>query len=153
MALLNRNGEVVNGLSISDGTGLAGGLRLASADAWTPESGDGLVLSVDAEPSEAYARAPLIAVDFPVFNDGRGLSLAVLLRTRYEFTGELRAIGDVHPDMLHYLRRCGFDTFLMPEGRNAPQAAESQTVAPYSDYYQASVLEPNPLYRRIRRGA
>lgn len=153
MALLNRNGEIIAEASISDGAAPAGGLRLASADDWSPESGDGLLLSVDAEPSEDFARAPVIAVDFPVFNDGRGLSLAVLLRTRYEFTGELRAVGDVHPDMLHYLRRCGFDTFLMPEGRKAPLAADSHTVAPYSDYYQASVIEPNPVYRRIRRGA
>ena len=153
MPLLNRQGELIGSATISDGAVDAGGVRLTPADEWEAMSGDGLLLEVDAEPREEFVHAPLIAIDFPAFNDGRGLSLAVLLRTRHGFSGELRAVGDVHPDMLHYLRRCGFDTFLMPEGRRLPRASGSHTVAPYTEYYQASVLEPNPAYRRIRRGA
>lgn len=153
MPLLNRQGELIEAAAINDGSVTAGGVPLIPVDEWVPGSGDGLLLEVDAEPRDEFSLAPLIAVDFPAFNDGRGLSLAVLLRTRFAFTGELRAVGDVHPDMLHYLRRCGFDSFLMPEGRKPPQASNSRTVAPYTDYYQASVLEPNPVYRRIRRGA
>jgi uncharacterized protein (DUF934 family) len=95
-------------------------------------------------------RVSLIAIDFPAFNDGRGLSLAVLLRTRYGYTGELRAIGDVHPDMLHYLERCGFDSFLLPDGRD-PQIALS-ALDSISDFYQGSVIEPLPAFRRIARG-
>src|SRR3982074_2775278 len=41
---------------------------------------------------------PLIAVDFPKFTDGRGYSIARLLRDRHGFRGELRAIGDVLRD-------------------------------------------------------
>src|SRR3954447_464757 len=40
----------------------------------------------------------LIAVDFPRFTDGRGYSIARLLRDRHGFKGELRAIGDVLRD-------------------------------------------------------
>ena len=63
----------------------------------------------------------------------------------------VRAVGDVHQDLSHYLRRCGFDSFLLPDGRQV--GLEDAVLAPYSDYYQASVLNPSPAYRRIRRGA
>jgi uncharacterized protein (DUF934 family) len=95
-------------------------------------------------------RVSLIAIHFPTFNDGRGLSLAVLLRTRYGYAGELRAIGDVHPDMLHYLQRCGFDSYLLPDSRD-PQIALA-AINSLSDFYQGSVVEPLPAFRRIVRG-
>jgi len=95
-------------------------------------------------------RVSMIAIHFPAFNDGRGLSLAVLLRTRFGYTAELRAIGDVHTDILHYLRRCGFDSYLLPDGRDpaiALTALDSLT-----DFYQGSVVQPLPAFRRIARG-
>ena len=126
---------------------------------WREESDDGLWLRVDAELDERFCNAPLIAIDFPAFTDGRGLSLAVLLRTRFAYKGELRAVGDVHPELLYYLSRCGFDSFLLPDSRSGQMGAQmiDSTFAPYSDYYQASVLEPDPhskripINRRIRR--
>lgn len=124
--------------------------ELLPADTWTPDSGAGLLLAVDAEPQTSFVQAPLIAIEFPVFHDGRGLSLAVLLRTRFGFDGELRAVGDVHPELLHYLRRCGFDSYLLPDGRTLTTA--DTRLAPYSDYYQASIVETLPAFRRDRRG-
>ncbi len=124
---------------------------LVDADSWTQESGKGVRIDVDQEIDERLLAADLIAVDFPAFNDGRGLSLAVLLRNRHGFTGELMAVGDVHEDLLHYMQRCGFTSFLIPDERD-PMTALA-TLAPYSDYYQASVTEPIPVYRRIGRGA
>lgn len=118
---------------------------------WDPSTGTGLRLTVDAEPEPRFARATLIAIEFPVFHDGRGLSLAVLLRTRIGFEGELRAVGDVHPELIHYLRRCGFDSYLVPAGRAS--AGDDRRLAPYSDYYQASTAESLPAFRRRRRGA
>lgn len=155
MALLDRHGEVVESASISNGEGAAGGLAIAPLEEWTEESGRGLLLEPTDEPEARFGRAPVIAINFPAFNDGRGLSLAVLLRTRYDYAGELRAVGDVHPDVIHYMKRCGFDTFQMPDGRHLPPARDEgpSTLAPYSDYYQASVLQPEPAYRRLRRGA
>jgi uncharacterized protein (DUF934 family) len=126
-------------------------LPLAAPSSWEPDSGDGLLLAIDAEPEQRFAAAPLIAIEFPIFHDGRGLSLAVLLRTRIGFTGELRAVGDVHPELLHYLSRCGFDSCLLPDGRTL---AESHTVdTPYSDFYQGSVVQAAPAFRRGRRTA
>lgn len=154
MALLDRDGELIETASITDGNAAWGGTSVRPLDAWREGSGDGLLLEASDEPEARFTRAPLIAINFPAFNDGRGLSLAVLLRTRYGYQGELRAVGDVHPDIIHYMRRCGFDTFLMPEGRSLPPVAAGRgsTLAPYSDYYQASVLDPQPAYRRSRRG-
>ncbi len=54
---------------------------------------------------------PILAIDFPVFRDGRGYSTAALLRERFGWEGELRAIGDVLIDQLLPLSRVGFDSF------------------------------------------
>lgn len=61
--------------------------------------------------SEDADRLALIAVPFAQFKDGRGYSTARLLRERYGFTGELRAVGNVLRDQLAMLERCGFDSF------------------------------------------
>ena len=42
----------------------------------------------------------VIALNFPVFSDGRNYSNARLLRDRYKYQGELRSIGDVLRDQL-----------------------------------------------------
>ena len=56
-------------------------------------------------------RILLIALDFPAFTDGRPYSTARLLRDRYGFTGELRAVGQVLRDQAQFMMRCGFDAF------------------------------------------
>lgn len=92
----------------------------------------------------------LIGVHFPAFSDGRGLSCAALLRTRFGFDGELRALGDVSRDLLPYMRRCGFDSFLIPEYRDAEHALAGLK-GHIRRFYQASVTEPEPLFRREQR--
>lgn len=62
-------------------------------------------------------RLALVALDFPVFSDGRAFSSARLLRERYGFKGELRAIGDVLCEQLPFMVRSGFDTFDMKSPR------------------------------------
>lgn len=57
------------------------------------------------------AHVELIALNFPKFSDGRAYSLARLLRTRWGFKGELRAVGDVLFDQLQLMARCGFTEF------------------------------------------
>jgi phosphoadenosine phosphosulfate reductase len=51
-----------------------------------------------------------VAIRFPVVTDGRGFSLAVLLRERHGFAGEIRAVGHLIPDLAQFLLRSGFDT-------------------------------------------
>jgi uncharacterized protein (DUF934 family) len=91
----------------------------------------------------------LVAVNFPQFTDGRGYSIARLLRERYGWRGELRAIGDVLRDQLFYLAQCGFDAFALRAGQDAQAALAA--FGDFSDAYQTSVERPQPLFRR--RGA
>ena len=55
----------------------------------------------------------VIALDFPAFSDGRAFSTARLLRERHGFQGEIRAVGDVELEQLHFMSRVGFDSFLI----------------------------------------
>jgi uncharacterized protein (DUF934 family) len=61
--------------------------------------------------AEHLGRIALVALDFPVFSDGRAYSSARLLRERYGYKGEVRAIGDVLCEQLTFMLRSGFDTF------------------------------------------
>ncbi len=94
---------------------------------------------------------PLIAIDFPKFNDGRGYSAAYLLRSRYRYSGELRAIGDVLRDQLFYMQRVGFNAFATRADRSIQDALKGLT--DFSEVYQASVDQPLPLFRRTERQA
>ena len=96
---------------------------------------------------------PLIAVDFPKFADGRGYSIATLLRTRHGYTGELRAIGDVLRDQFFFMLRCGFDVLQPREGKytTAQLEAALASLKDFSEPYQGAVDRPQPLFRRQPR--
>jgi uncharacterized protein (DUF934 family) len=66
----------------------------------------------------------MIAVDFPIFRDGRGFSHAALLRDRFGWQGELRAIGDVLIDQLLQMSKVGFDSFLLRADQDASVAIQ-----------------------------
>ena len=53
----------------------------------------------------------VIAIEFPIFKDGRGFSLARMLREDMGYKGELRAVGEVLRDQFMFMHRCGFDAF------------------------------------------
>lgn len=92
-------------------------------------------------------RFPVIGVNFPLFMDGRSFSTARLLRERYGFTGELRAVGNFIRDQLCYLRRCGVNAFAFSNPEiNLEEAVKS--LQDFQEYYQASVDQPLPLFRR-----
>lgn len=100
------------------------------------------------EIADEVAQFAVIAIDFPKFVDGRGYSLASLLRQRYGYTGELRAVGDVLHDQLFYMQRVGFDAFALKDGKNAELALASAFTT-FSDAYQASTSQPQPRFRRL----
>jgi len=88
----------------------------------------------------------LVAVEFPNPGDGRGYSAARLLRTRYAFSGELRAVGaGVREDQVFLLARCGFDALELAPGED-PEAAR-RALARYDVGYQAGA-DSMPLRRR-----
>jgi uncharacterized protein (DUF934 family) len=88
----------------------------------------------------------VIALNFPAFTDGRHCSTAYLLRSRYGYTGEVRAIGDVLRDQLFALKRCGFDAFALREDKDPQDALKA--FEEFSEVYQASSDQPQPLFRR-----
>jgi len=74
----------------------------------------GLKLKSDQSPAlvaDDLQHFDLIALEFPRFGDGRAYSYARLLRERYGFSGELRAVGSVLRDQYLAMLRCGFDAF------------------------------------------
>lgn len=89
---------------------------------------------------------PIIAVNFPMFTDGRGYSIARLLRERYHYPNELRAIGDVLLDQLFFMKRCGFDTFKLRADKDISKA--QACLAVFGDSYQAAYDQRDPLFRR-----
>ena len=88
----------------------------------------------------------IIGVNFPKFADGRGYSTARLLRERFAYNGEIRALGDVLRDQLFLLRRCGFDAFAVREDKDIEAALAGLTA--FSESYQTAVDQPQPLFRR-----
>jgi uncharacterized protein (DUF934 family) len=88
----------------------------------------------------------VVAVYFKSFGDGRGMSLGRLLRERHGYQGELRAIGDIFRDQLHFLAGCGFDAFELREGEDPQEALSGFRV--FSEAYQTSTERPLPLFRR-----
>lgn len=109
----------------------------------------GVWLDSDEEPSriaDDLEHLDLLAINFPVFSDGRGYSYARLLRERYAYHGELRAIGDVLVDQLFFLKRCGFDAFALRDDQDI-EAAKAALGA-FSESYQAATDQAVPLFRR-----
>ncbi|HPT49991.1 MAG TPA: DUF934 domain-containing protein [Accumulibacter sp.] len=97
-------------------------------------------------------RLAVIGINFPKFTDGRGYSSARLLRERFAYRGEIRAIGDVLQDQLFYMRRCGFDAYALRADKDIERALTALTT--FSDSYQAAADQPHPLFqRRVAREA
>ena len=68
-------------------------------------------------------RIAVVALAFPKFGDGRAYTAARLLRQRYGFTGEIRAVGDVLREQAGFMVRCGFDAFEPADGSTPEQWA------------------------------
>ena len=109
----------------------------------------------------ASGNAGPVAIRFPVVTDGRGISLAVLLRERHGFKGEIRAIGHLIPDLAQFLLRSGFDTAEIadPEQASVWKASVSRIQHNYQRGYRnllplrrdASRKEAEALDQRLAR--
>ena len=91
----------------------------------------------------------LIAVYVERFADGRIFSIGNLLRTRYGFKHDLRAVGDVLRDQLFFLKRSGFNSYLIRADRSAEEALAS--LKDFSEPYQGAVDNTQPAWRRVSR--
>jgi uncharacterized protein (DUF934 family) len=102
-------------------------IKERSVAAETPSSPEAKVLRLEPadDPSKVadqLAGASRVEIHFPKFGDGRGFSLARLLRTRYGYRGELRAVGHITRDHLYFMERVGFDAYELREGEDAEAA-------------------------------
>lgn len=112
-------------------------------DRWPQGLSVGVVFPNHLHVDELVAELPrlaLVALQFPKWTDGRAYSQARLLRTRHRFAHELRAIGDVIPDMAAQLSRTGFDTAQLRAGESI--AVARRMLAFFPVFYQADVHEP-----------
>lgn len=77
------------------------------------------------EEAEALAydlsRVALVALVFPKFRDGRQYSNARVLRERLNYTGEIRAVGDVLLEQAVFMVRAGFNAFEPADGSTPEQ--------------------------------
>ena len=89
---------------------------------------------------------PLIARNFPIFSDGRPYTTARTLRQVLNFSGEIRAIGDVLRDQIFYMSQCGFDSFLLRYDQDPDSCLRA--LKDFTANYQSTILQPNPLFRR-----
>jgi uncharacterized protein (DUF934 family) len=92
----------------------------------------------------------LIALEFPKFSDGRPYSTARLLRERFDFAGELRAVGHVLQDQFLFMERCGFDAFEVEDEETANAWARS--IEEIGIFYQPAGDARRPV-GHLRHGA
>ena len=111
----------------------------------------GIRLHSDQPPELVAADLPhfaVVALEFPKFRDGRAYSYARLLRERYGFKGELRAVGEVLLEQLFFMLRTGFDTF---DIQSADPLNDYRTaLADFSVWYQPTA-DGRPTAMQLRR--
>ena len=109
-----------------------------------------LRLAPDADLSEiadALPRIQSIFVEFPAFTDGRGFSLARLLRQRHGYDGLLVADGQLIPDQFAFALQCGFDAVRIDEAelaRHTPEAWQAALNAFDLTYQRGYAVKAGP---------
>ena len=88
----------------------------------------------------------IIALNFPVFSDGRSYTNARELRQTLNYEGEIRAIGDVLRDQIFYMSRCGFDSFLLRPDQDPSACIDA--LQDFQESYQSTSENQSPLFRR-----
>lgn len=144
-AVLSSAKEVINFSRWASVEGIEKEALIAKRDAGTLgiQLNAGDTADLLAKESQGFA---LISVEFPKFADGRGYSAARLLRERFGFTGQLRAVGDVLFDQLFFMMRCGFNSMAMREDQDLDLAVKGFET--FTSSYQGDVNDTRPLFRR-----
>lgn len=167
MRLIDRDGAATEAWARADGAAigtlshaLVGWDALSEALGRTSPGQKIGVLIPNSLPSEAmqpfFDRLALVAIGFPAFADGRGFSLAKVLR-REGFRGTLRASGPLIPDQFDYALACGFDEIELPEASISRQSVLQwqQARGRLSRTYQRGYLRDGNILdrRRLARAA
>jgi uncharacterized protein (DUF934 family) len=161
MALI-KNGELVTSSFVDASAAPAippAGPVIVSLEQWQTHRDDllqrgtalGIRLHSDQPPELIAAdlqHFAVVALEFPKFRDGRAYSYARLLRERYKFTGELRAVGEVLLEQLFFMLRTGFDAF---DVQSADPLGDYRTaLADFSVWYQPAA-DGRPTAMQLRR--
>ncbi len=94
--------------------------------------------------SDQLANANVVELHFPKFSDGRAFSQAVQLRRRHQFTGDIRATGDVLIDQLVQMQRTGFSSAVLRDDQDA--AHGQKLLAHYAGFYQGDADSSAPKF-------
>jgi len=94
-------------------------------------------------------RFALVALEFPIFRDGRAFSTARELREHHGFTGDIRALGHVLPDQYQFLVRTGFTSVEVADSANL--ASWRHALGEITVAYQAAITDDSPLSNLRRR--
>ncbi len=163
---LLRDGALVDDpwVTVDDGTALPmDGPAMISLERWQAHRDAllgrnaplGIRLKSDQSPAliaDDLDRFAVVALEFPVFKDGRAYSYARLLRERYGYRGEVRAVGEVLRDQFLFMVRCGFDALEVKDENAAGQWREA--VSEISVVYQPAADSQTPVWAlRHRRSA
>ena len=163
---LLRDGALVDDpwVTVDDGTQLPmDGPAIVSLERWQAHrdallgrnAALGIRLKSDQSPALIAGdldRFAVVALEFPVFRDGRAYSYARLLRERYGYRGEVRAVGEVLRDQFLFMLRCGFDALEVKDENAAGQWREA--VSEISVVYQPAADSQTPVWAlRHRRSA
>ncbi|WP_168073475.1 DUF934 domain-containing protein [Caulobacter sp. SSI4214] len=79
-------------------------------------------------------RIAVVALAFPKYRDGRAYTSARLLRERFGYQGQIRAVGDVLREQAGFMVRCGFDAFEPADG--ATPEAWTKAASRFRHVYQ-----------------
>ncbi len=113
----------------------------------------GVRVEADEHVEEIAAELPniaLVALAFPKFLQGQPYSSARILRERYGYHGEIRAVGDVLREQARFMVRCGFDVFEPADGSTPAQW--THVVNRFRHVYQRAEDGREPAFEARRAG-
>jgi len=128
----------------AEGEALAAHGRDVGVRVEADESVDDLAYDLPRTSVVALMFPAVVALVFPKFRDGRAFTSARLLRERYAFTGEVRAVGDVLREQAGFMVRCGFDAFEPADGSTPEQWAAAANR--FRHVYQRAADDREPAF-------
>jgi uncharacterized protein (DUF934 family) len=162
---LIKNGQFIEDewTTVADEEALPEGSIIVTLERWNKEKDAllarkgklGIRLKSGEDPSQIadqLAHFDLVALEFPVYRNGRAFSYANLLRERYEYKGEVRAVGNVLRDQFYFMVRVGFDA--LEVGDEITLEIFQESIGSFTHNYQPSAdQKPSVLSLRQRLAA
>ena len=123
----------------------------AVREQWPLDKAVGVIFPNDADIEVLecdVSKLSLVVLQFPKWVDGRAYSQAHILRSRYRFTGQIRATGEVLVDMMPLLARSGFDAVVLRHDQERAAAERALGFFAARGHYQGDVQQTKPVFAR-----